>query len=433
LYAGRRASVSILDDRWVFAKSFDDYVSDLGSGKPSTLTIGIPNENTKTLCLYCMERTPIDVSTSYSDGIPYEGTATYTVWGDSLDVPVSARRVISNGELVFNDLGVATITAGSSKGCLVINFTSTRAGWLRTSTEKIALTGASTVYVSIGEDLRPQCGIEIKFPEGQELYPRPIVIRDSWGSELFSFTQGGPGTWRSPPLFSEGTVRVESRGNYSWHSDEFGLEFGKWVLVEAEFAASCTVRFRVLGEDDTPRVPAVALSDASLSVDWTNPEKHKKVKCDGYIATADENGVVTFATLPSGRQALVVESLGYEALTFTYQAEPGEVLDLGDLRMRKYDDSEGRISVTISGTKSPAAYKCGVTTFNGLGGLKPKLFAESGECVHVGLPFRKYVVFVIRSGGGGVWQSTIDLSAGRPSASLTIDVSLPDSKGDVGD
>lgn len=413
-------------DKWAIVRDTSatrDFDSRLGPGLTVVGRVHSQDEH----AVGCREATSVVLRVMYADGLPAKGSVDYTLWKEQ---PVRYRRdlILHNARgLAPDDRGLVVVPNVPVPSYIVVSANGNRPGWAaQVNVSQAVETSTREISVVFTEQEQNGTRLYLSFLGVPEDAVLRVQVIDEYGFQLASFMQRGCGYWTSNQMPEARRVRIHVEGAMVWESDEIDLSDPSATKIEVRPEKPASARLRVVDESGAAVTPALALRYAYRLVSWENPDKYATPVSTGTYASADTDGVIRIEGLAPGTRAVTIQARGFHAQTVTFIARAGELMELGEVRLRRYAGEEGTVRVRIRGSGEFRGLVCGVMAYGSGTICTPVRVPDNGELVFQDLHYGRYVLYAHSAATKRtIWQHAFEMTPESPKAELELDVSKP--------
>ncbi len=362
--------------------------------------------------------TPVSISIEYEDGVPFVGIV-------AMSMPLRAanhqiREVAPGQAAIFN---LPRIKGKFGFGCNA-DRDGFRAGnsW---DFEGSAVMPHMKLVIPRDPD---QCVVEVnleRWATGEAVSVE--VYAGSGAGTSFGGNATGGSIWRCLRFRGTGErwVIVVRGTSGQWHSGPFQLAHREARTFHAVPSLPFSVRARFVNSDGVPIPRGCIRSLSSLYVPW---QRYRRLRAErqfthdsGFLVLSGADGIAVLGDLPSGEVEVHLETEGCEVERRVIRGEPGEVVDLGDIRL---EPAKGMIEVNLLNRREGVSYWVWIHGPGGTGNVWIEKGVTKDRHLIGPLPKRPYQLFICADDGGDggpVPNPIIEFGDGDV-ATLTVDV-----------
>lgn len=270
-----------------------------------------------------------------------------------------------------------------------------------------------------------EAGVRVKLGEVPDKVIVQIVVMVQTGTPVGGGQSEGGSDFVQMGLRTSEKLRIlVTTETMAWESELFPLQPGEIREFTPKLERYCSCKARIVDENGSPIWPSMlnGYPDryanwflARTSRRWDGRENKKWRQC-----WVNQRGDATITDMPAGNRRIAAEADGYESREFEIELKPGEVHDLGEIRLKK---AAGVIVIRLTNYDATKPY------YASLGQPKSGLVSvpvafTGGTCRLENVPYRWLYVIVQgkKRGGGGSKGVDFTLTPEKPELTIELDV-----------
>ncbi len=311
------------------------------------------------------------------------------------------------------------------KGELEVVASNRRAGFRGMHRVAVATEDIQGVFEIVVPATAEEAGVRIKLGEVPNQVAIQIVVMVQIGTPVGGGQSEGGSEFVQMGLRTSEKLRIlVTTETMAWESELFQLQPGEVREFTPKLERYCTCKARIVDENGSPLWPSMlngypdryaSWFFARTSRRWDGRENKKWRQC-----WVDQRGDATITNMPAGKRSIVAEAEGYESRQLDVELKPGEIHDLGEIRLKR---AAGVIIIKLTNYDATKPYYASLgQPKSGLVSV-PVAFA-GGTCRLENVPYRWLYVIVQgkKRGGGGSRGVDFTLTPDKPEITIELDV-----------